>query len=728
MILFLSINVISANEINDNDLNSIESTDAIGIDSVEKADEISSDVTEGQEEEDSQSDVLSESQSNENYGDSSSTEQVASDNEVSVDSDDSTDLSLEASKGNTSISVSKTSIKRGTTLYIYLKDNNGNPISGKSLLLDIGGNKYNKTTDANGAVTLKFNSFLGKYTLKVNFNGDSEYLSSAESFDLNIYQVKTSITVASESVARGKYLYAYLKDSSGNALAGQTVKIRFKGKTFTKVTNSKGRVSLKIPSVAAKYLTKITYAGNTSYKSSSKSFYLNVYRTKTNITVASTSVVRGKYLYAYLKDKKGNPLVNKTIRIRFNNNNFYKKTNSNGRVSLKINSKSGYYTTHIIYAGSGYYKPFTKSFKLRSYIAKTKFTVANATVVRGKYFYAYLKDSSNRAVSGEKVVITFDGKKFTKTTNSKGRVSLKINSVPSSYKVKLNHAASVGYAASSKSLTVKVLTNATAKITIKSASPGEFTIRLTDMKGNPLVNQTVSITSLFGNQSAGSGVKMTKKTIIIDSDNIYNKATDLKFINDIAKILRSKGYTVLVNDDIGPNEHCKDIYKYGYENVCVFCIFGGADSGMFVDMCSNWYQNYLDKYDNRVVLGFTKTQVDLATCSWLKRAHDDDYSPDSFTGLANPGSYLNEHNMDYVYGRTATEMANNFLNYAVKGLSIGLNNTIPCDIDTYKVTTDENGFATISGLASGTYTMKCSYSNTALGYVADTVQKKVTIL
>ena len=162
LILFLSINVISANEINDNDLNSIDSTDAIGIDSVENADDISSSVTDNQEEENSQSDVLSESQSNENYGDSGSTEQLASDNEGSVDSDDNADLSLEETKGNTSISVSKTSIKRGTTLYIYLKDNNGNPISGKSLLLDIGGNKYNKTTDANGAVTLKFNSFLFK--------------------------------------------------------------------------------------------------------------------------------------------------------------------------------------------------------------------------------------------------------------------------------------------------------------------------------------------------------------------------------------------------------------------------------------------------------------------------------------------------------------------------------------------------------------------------------------
>ena len=731
----MGINAISANEINDNDLTGINSADVIGIDSVEDTDVISSDLIEDQNEENSQSDILSDGQSNNDDGNTDSADSNLDNingDSAGSDSDDMTS-NTEVSKEKTTISVSKTSIQRGTVLYIYLKDSNGNPISGKTLSLDIGGKKYTKTTNNNGAVTLTFSSLLGKYTLKVSFNEDSDYLSSNDSFALNIYQSATKITVASQSVARGKYLYAYLKDSSGKAISGQTVKIKFRGKTYTKVTNSNGRVSLKITSAASKYTTKITYAGNTSYKSSSKSFTLNVYKTKTNITVASKSVIRGKYLYAYLKDSKGNPLASKSVKIKFYYSKyrykyFYKTTNSNGRVSLKINNKPGYYTTKIIYSGSGYYKPYTKSFQLKSYVASTKFTVANSSVVRGKYFYAYLKDSSNKAIANQKVVITFNGDKYSKTTDSNGRVSLKINSAVKSYSVKLNYAGSTSYKSTSKSLTLKVLNNVTAKLTIKSAGPGEFTVRLTDLNGNPIANQNVSITSIHGNQAAGTGDKITTKTIIIDSDNIYNKATDLKFINDIAQILRSKGYRVLVNDDIGPNEHCKDIYKYGYENSCIFCIFGGCDSGMFYDMSSKWYQNYLNQYDNRVVLGFTRTQVDLATCTWLKRAHDDNYSPLSFTGLSNPGTYLNDHNMDYVYGRTAAEMANNFLNYAVKGLSIGLNNTIPCDIDTYKVTTDENGFATISDLSSGTYTMKCSYSNTALGYVADTIQSKVTIL
>ena len=165
---------------------------------------------------------------------------------------------------------------------------------------------------------------------------------------------------------------------------------------------------------------------------------------------------------------------------------------------------------------------------------------------------------SNKAIANQKVVITFNGDKYSKTTDSNGRVSLKINSAVKSYSVKLNYAGSTSYKSTSKSLTLKVfksltlkvLNNVTAKLNIKTSGPGEFTVRLTDLNGNPIANQNVSITSIHGNQAAGTGDKITTKTIIIDSDNIYNKATDLKFINDIAQILRSKGYKVLVNDKI----------------------------------------------------------------------------------------------------------------------------------------------------------------------------------
>ncbi|AMK15296.1 Ig-like domain-containing protein [Methanobrevibacter olleyae] len=645
-----------------------------------------------------------------------------------TDNPNITNTSLGVSKEKTSISLKSTSVLRGTSLYVYLKDNAGNPLSGKNIILTFANKKFTKVTDKNGGISLKISSAsTGKYAVKVNFNGDNDYFSSNKDFTVNVYRLNTKITISSKSIARGTYLYAYLKDSSGKAISGQKITIKHKGKTFRKTTNSKGRVSLKINSLSGKYSTKIKFAGSTSYLASSNSFTMSVYKQKTNIAVDSTSVVRGKYLYAYLKNSKGNPLASKKIVIRFNGKPFYKTTNKDGRVSLKINSKAGSYSTKITYAGSGHYKSSSKSFKLKSYIAKTKINIENSSVVRGKYFYAHLKDSSNKALSNEKVVITFGSTKYRKTTDSKGKVGLKINANPNDYSVNVKYAGSTSYKSSSKSLTLKVLTNATAKIIVKSSTPGEYTVKITDMNGNPLANQTVTITTYKGNQSAGSGVGVTKKTIVLNSDNIYNKEKDIKLLNDIASILESNGYNVIVNKEIGPNAHSGSDIKGKYKNSTIFCIFSGVCAGTLVDMSANWYKYYLNKYDNQVKIGIFSptTKINLATEDWLNKAHDDEFS--GLTGLENPGTYVNKNGMDYVYGYTASEMANNFLKYAANGLSIGKDNTLPCIVEKYTVTTDENGLATISGLTSGNYKITTSYSNTALGYIADTVTTTLSV-
>ena len=739
----------------------------MGIDSVDNTNFISSDVSEEDLRSDnSQSNILSDDlvspdassgdsladntvNNNENPDNTNEdTEAISTNTETSAENpmdlvstsneenvvgflDESTDVdnTLQLSRHKTDFTISKSSILRGTTLYIYLKDGEGNPIAGKNVTLTINNVKYTKTTNNKGAVSLYFGVLLGNYTLKAQFKGDSEHNAKTSSFLLNIYQIKTKITVHKVSVPRGKYLYAYLKDIHGNPLSNRKLTIRINGKDYIKTTNAKGKISLKISHIAGKYPAKISYSGCKSYCKSHNAFTLHVYRQATNITVASTSVIRGKCLYAYLKTSTGKALKSKRVIIRFNNIDFYRTTDENGKVGLRIKTKLGTFPTKIIYSGSGYYKPSVKSIKLKSYVAKTRITVANASVVRGKYLYAYLKDSSNKAASNQKLVITFKGKKYSKTTDSKGKIMFRITEVPKDYSIKIRYDGSNSYKPSNKTLTIHVKSNATAKIIAKDQTGlGEYSVRLTDIKGNPLANQTLKIITSTYNRLAGSGKKLTQKTIIIDSDNIFNPTKDKKFMNDLATALRAKGYKVIVSG-IDPNTHCDDV-KGKYSDAIVLCLFGGADSGMFKDMSDDWYQNLLKKYNNRVVLGFLDppNTVNLATCTWLKRAHDDKYSPSSFTGLSYPGTYLNQHGMDYIYGKNATQMANNFINYAVKGLSIGLDNTIPCEVKTYYVKTNENGYATLYDLKSGTYTVQISYSNTALGYVADTVKTKITIL
>ena len=261
---------------------------------------------------------------------------------------------------------------------------------------------------------------------------------------------------------------------------------------------------------------------------------------------------------------------------------------------------------------------------------------------------------------------------------------------------------------SSSDSSESVLSNVTDSSRLRN-----FTIALTGIDSSILSNMAINLTL---DAPTGSGNKITKKTVILDSDNIFSTSKDLKLLNDIKTILESKGYNVIVNTTIGPNTHNMDIiYR---KNVCVFSIYGGIDAGMFVDKrmfvdkSAVWFQNYLNLNNNQIVLGFLAPPItrNLATETWLERAHDDDYSASIFTGLANPGSFINTNvGADYVYGSTASELASNFLNFAVNGFSVGLDGTIPSVQKTYQLTTNANGQVTIPNLVAGVYNISYSY-------------------
>ena len=486
---------------------------------------------------------------------------------------------------------------------------------------------------------------------EVDSSNSNNVLTSPQTNEENTIKTEnkqTYLSVTSTSVVNGKNLNIHLKNSAGIGISGQKISITFNNKKYTKTTNANGHIKLKMNYKATKYYpVKVKYTESTSYLSTTNSFKVKVYKLKTKLTIKSKTIIRGKYMYIFLKDSNGNALSSKKVIIKFNKKSFKKYTNNNGQATLKIVSKAGKYPVKITYSGSTRYLSSSKSFTVTSCLDKIKITVFNSQIQKGNHLYVYLNsNSNNKALSNKKVIITFNNKKYIRTTNSNGRISLKIDAPANNYKTIIKYSGSNYYKASSITVNINVISKTSTQIVATSK------------------------VSSSNAQSIGSGIPITKKTIVLDSDNIYNKATDTKLLDDIASILKSTGYNVIVNYNINPNAHCSDIMGK-YSDVCVFCIFGGVDSGMFVDMSAKWYQNYLKKYSNEVVLGFTRTTRNIATETWLERAHDDNYSPSSFTGLANPGTYLNTNGFDYVYGDTASQLAENFLKYAINGLSIG---------------------------------------------------------
>lgn len=154
-----------------------------------------------------------------------------------------------------------------------------------------------------------------------------------------------------------------------------------------------------------------------------------------------------------------------------------------------------------------------------------------------------------------------------------------------------------------------------------------------------------------------------KKQVFINSDNITSKSADKTFMNNLANKLKKQGWTTKVVG-VGPNFHSEK-YAKKYKNGVWFCIYGGADAAVFRETVGkNSYTNTLKKNNLRTVIGM-RSGCDIrkgGKCyKYLKRAHDDNYSPSSFKGISYPLNTLTKGKVPIMYASTVDNMVAKFL-------------------------------------------------------------------
>ena len=317
----------------------------------------------------------------------------------------------------------------------------------------------------------------------------------------------TKITNSGKSIVNGKTYYLTLKDSNGNALSGKTVSLTFNGKKYTKTTNSKGKVGLKISGIVAKtYKLTYKFVGDENLTSSAGSVKIKI-KMASALTGSGTSIVKGKKYTVTLKNSKGKVLAGRTVVFTINGKTFKKKTNSKGIATLKMSLPANRtYNLTYSYAGSSYYGNSSKTVSL-FVKTPTEFVKSGSSVVQGKSYYLTLKDSDGNVLAGKKVKITYRGKTYLKTTNSKGKVGLKIKSAPGyKYRFSYKYGGNGEYGSSSGTLYLKVkeatsLTNYTSN----NISDGTaFKVILKDSNGYVLKNKVITFTF--------DGKNYTKKT------------------------------------------------------------------------------------------------------------------------------------------------------------------------------------------------------------------------
>lgn len=137
------------------------------------------------------------------------------------------------------------------------------------------------------------------------------------------------------------------------------------------------------------------------------------------------------------------------------------------------------------------------------------------------------------------------------------------------------------------------------------------------------------------------------RTVYITSDNINGVTTDTNRINAIINGLKALGINA-INAGLGTNTHYSVLQSSSIPaNALVVDIYGGADAGVIYEMGQSYYKKLVGS--KKVFCIWVPPSVNITGLAWLPRAHDDNYDPASFTGLAHPDQYLLNNGYDYIY-------------------------------------------------------------------------------
>ena len=239
-------------------------------------------------------------------------------------------------KTPTKLANSGSFVCKGNVYQVTLKDANNKALAKKPLKITYGTRTYNLTTDSNGMAGLKINSGAGSvYNFTYRFAGDSNYGPSSGSLSLRT-KLATSLSGSPSTVIKGNPYKVTLKDSTGKALANETIVFNFSGRAYNKTTNSNGIASLTIrPSECKSYDLSYAYAGSSKYNKSSANVVLAV-KLSSSIKNSGSIAVNNSTYTVTLLDSDSKPISGKVISFEFENKTYNKTTNSKGVAGLLI--------------------------------------------------------------------------------------------------------------------------------------------------------------------------------------------------------------------------------------------------------------------------------------------------------------------------------------------------------------------------------------------------------
>ena len=301
-------------------------------------------------------------------------------------------------------------------LEFRLIDVSGQGVANETVTIVINGRPYNRTTDANGTVSININLNSGNYTITAtcgNVSGDAEVIILPTIEGQDITKVFRNAT---------QYEATFL-DTDGNVLNNTEVIFNINGVMYKRITNANGIARLNINLPQGKYIITAINPVNSEMHAN-------------NITVLSL-IAENADLTKYYKNTSqyvvriigadGNPVkAGEVVTFNINGVLYNRTTNASGHVKLNINLRPGDYVITASYKGCSVANNIT--------VLKTIETKDLSMKYRdGSKFEAKVLDGQGKPLGGQTVQFNINGVLYDRVSEEDGIARLNVNLMPGKY-------------------------------------------------------------------------------------------------------------------------------------------------------------------------------------------------------------------------------------------------------------------------------------------------------
>ena len=345
-------------------------------------------------------------------------------------------LNLSVSAKPTALKASSTTVMRGNSFSVTLKDNSGKALANETVKIKVGKATYAKTTSSSGVASLTINLYVNKYPIVCTYSGSKNYASSSLSLNLTVVKNPNMFSINEiENAATNVKAYVLQNKKLPNTVnvGSKTLKIsEFSYLASKAITNLNSNNKNNI----------ILLSGISNCGSSTHSLKSTVYKAQ--------YVDLAKGVVSAIESKKVPPTsvsVKNTSNSVVGTADFSLYTFAFGKI-LAFHKSDKYLPNYCTFESSAVANSVEKN--------STSLKVDSTTLIRGDQFKVTLMDSKGNKLSNQKITITAKGKSYSVTTNSNGVASLTINFIGGKYSINSSFAGSNAYKESKLSSTITV--------------------------------------------------------------------------------------------------------------------------------------------------------------------------------------------------------------------------------------------------------------------------------